>query len=396
MQLGQYQIQIFVSVALILGAALIALICDYLKGHNEKLRELAVELKTRNEESAKALQILAGPLRNERSPLQSPPIDPPDSFLFPFSHATEPELEHDLSRAEAPAPAVRDSLRPEPGNPAPRERMSPETMIAIVRGAIKTSAKIPTPPQKFSSPAGSPTPAVLPAGVLQRVMDAASARDSSPASSAPLEQDRVRKDWNALLAARSQRTSKPRKAAGETPMAARPGVLGAVVSATVPPEAVPGVLPSGLQNALVWKRWLDSGRKISGLVVSISVTSSTRAETALDYPAAVRSAIVSLLEPGEFAAPTGTREFVVISPRARGAAALRRLSRISQLLWDVQLGSLGRFDLQYVWDGLEVRDETVKDALEAAQERMQQTRRSRHLETLSARRGSSFSLREAV
>src|SRR5260221_14784686 len=50
MELGQYQLQIFVSLVVILGAAFVALICDFLKGNNEQLRELTIELKVRREE----------------------------------------------------------------------------------------------------------------------------------------------------------------------------------------------------------------------------------------------------------------------------------------------------------------------------------------------------------
>src|SRR5580704_19298294 len=58
MELGQYQMQIFLSLVVILGAALVALICDLLKGNNEQLRELALELKVRREEEHKRFQML--------------------------------------------------------------------------------------------------------------------------------------------------------------------------------------------------------------------------------------------------------------------------------------------------------------------------------------------------
>src|SRR5580700_9030183 len=58
MELGQYQLQIFVSLVVILGAAFVALICDFLKGNNEQLRELAIELKVRREEEQKRSHLL--------------------------------------------------------------------------------------------------------------------------------------------------------------------------------------------------------------------------------------------------------------------------------------------------------------------------------------------------
>src|SRR5271154_6553283 len=58
MELGQYQLQIFVSLVVILGAAFVALICDFLKGNNEQLRELTIELRVRREEEQKRAHLL--------------------------------------------------------------------------------------------------------------------------------------------------------------------------------------------------------------------------------------------------------------------------------------------------------------------------------------------------
>ena len=48
--MGAMELQIFVSLLVVLGAAFVALICDFLKGNNEKLREFNIELVTRQEE----------------------------------------------------------------------------------------------------------------------------------------------------------------------------------------------------------------------------------------------------------------------------------------------------------------------------------------------------------
>ncbi|MBA3973887.1 MAG: hypothetical protein C0504_06675 [Candidatus Solibacter sp.] len=49
------ELQIFVSLLVVLGAAFVALICDFLKGNNEKLREFNIELVTRQEERDRAV-----------------------------------------------------------------------------------------------------------------------------------------------------------------------------------------------------------------------------------------------------------------------------------------------------------------------------------------------------
>jgi hypothetical protein len=50
MEPGQHQLQIFISLLTIVGAAAVALICDFLKRSNEQLRELTIELKARRED----------------------------------------------------------------------------------------------------------------------------------------------------------------------------------------------------------------------------------------------------------------------------------------------------------------------------------------------------------
>lgn len=50
MELGALEVQIFVSLALVLGTIFAALICDFLKGNNEILRERNIELSVRQEE----------------------------------------------------------------------------------------------------------------------------------------------------------------------------------------------------------------------------------------------------------------------------------------------------------------------------------------------------------
>lgn len=48
--MGAFELQIFVSLVVVLGAAFAALICDFLKGNNEQLRETNVELRVRQDE----------------------------------------------------------------------------------------------------------------------------------------------------------------------------------------------------------------------------------------------------------------------------------------------------------------------------------------------------------
>ncbi len=71
MDIGAFELQIFVSLVVVLGAAFVALVCDYLKGNNEQLREKNIELRVRREEQ-------------ERRALLDPGSIVPQNFLEQF------------------------------------------------------------------------------------------------------------------------------------------------------------------------------------------------------------------------------------------------------------------------------------------------------------------------
>ena len=50
MEFGTLELQIFVSLVVVLGTAFVALVCDFLKGNNEQLRERNIELRVRQDE----------------------------------------------------------------------------------------------------------------------------------------------------------------------------------------------------------------------------------------------------------------------------------------------------------------------------------------------------------
>ena len=237
MELGQYQLQMFVSLVVILIAALVALICDFLKGNNEQLRELMIELKVRRDEQHRLVRMLGSPDFDEDEDVEVPLVTP----------------------AEAAAPAAT-------------------------------------------------------------------------------------KNWDAVLA------------------------RGAEVA-----KAKPEGLPRGFHDSSILKRLIH--QRVSGLVVSIGVNT---ARTSL-IPSAVRGLVRSLLGPTDFACQWADDEFVLVYPGESGAAAQRRLSQISQHLWNFQLGTMGADAIVFSWGGMEVRGEVLEEAIASANERMQDTRRGRKL-----------------
>ena len=59
MELGHHYLQLSMSLALILTAAVVAFICDMLKRNNEQLREMNIELQIRQEEEQRRAQVPA-------------------------------------------------------------------------------------------------------------------------------------------------------------------------------------------------------------------------------------------------------------------------------------------------------------------------------------------------
>ncbi len=155
-----------------------------------------------------------------------------------------------------------------------------------------------------------------------------------------------------------------------------------------------GIWPAGFQDGYVLTRLVESREPVSGLVVSIGA--STAQDTNRSLPANVRALIHSLIGPNDFAAQSGKDEFLLIYPGERGASAQRRLSLIAEQLWDFQLRSMGALTILFSWGGVEVRSETIDEAIASATERMQETRRNRRVLTMESRSGAEAPLRRAV
>lgn len=113
MDTGFSELQIFISLVVVLGTAFVALVVDYLKGNNERLREYNVELRTRREENDRvrpleAVQWLQNLLQSNR----------PKAAMAPAAPAPLPEVNHAAEPVIAKPPAVRRETvrrrRPEP------------------------------------------------------------------------------------------------------------------------------------------------------------------------------------------------------------------------------------------------------------------------------------------
>lgn len=371
MELGQHQMQVFASLAVILGAAIVALVCDLLKGKNEQLRELALELSVRREEEQKRFQMLAPRVAAEATG-NAPTVALAQSTELP---KREPVREQ-AKAADSPA------RRPKRPRDPSRRPLSADALAAIQLGEqLASSPKS----HRVSMPAETLTP---PESVESPVEMLAPAASVAPAFSA----SPGARDWSQLLSVR--RPAPPRKKPRETPQPT--GLLDAVMAATssAGPSTSELTLPAGFQDGFVLTRLVESRQPVSGLVVSIGAACSQNKGPSI--PENVRSLIQSLIGPNDFAAQSGQDEFLLIYPNQRGAQAQRKLSQIAEQLWDFQLRSMGSLSIQFSWGGVEVRSESIDEAIASATERMQETRRGRKILTMEARPEAEAPLRRAV
>jgi hypothetical protein len=211
----------------------------------------------------------------------------------------------------------------------------------------------------------------------------------------------AKKDWGSLLA----RTAKSTKQVTLMQVASmqkdggpvfevrgNQEAMAASASSTDAQGETGAVVPAGFHEGYILSRLVQSRQPVTGLVVSIGVNTPRNSDGSMPEP--IRKLVESLIGPGDFACQSSSEEFLLIYPNERGASAQRRLSKIAQQLWDFQLRSLGSFSILFSWGGVEVRSESIDEAIASANERMHETRRGRKLLTMEPRGGQQ--LRQAV
>ncbi len=431
MELGQYQIQIFVSLVVILGAAFVALICDFLKGNNEQLRELTIELKVRREEEQRRSQMMTGHTISTSTPA-----------LKERMRMERVEKERMEQRIEAPetrvAPVTRAMAAPAEKEKHRKRPPSADALAAMERGAQLGFITAQTASRAAASKRKSWTPEIQPAQVFQQMTpsfeQSAAAEQAAPMvaeTTAAAEQTivipaqvstaqapsqiiqsqvaqsqitmvaksngPVKKDWGSLLARKPKTVEQTNTHSQAVTVEVRQDLLDAVVAATTTTNAqsaASAAVPAGFHEGYILSRLVQSRQPVSGLIVSIGVNTPRNQDGSMPEP--VRQLMQSLIGAGDFACQSSSEEFLLIYPNERGASAQRRLSEIAQQLWDFQLRSMGSFSILFSWGGVEVRSESIDEAIASANERMHETRRSRKLLTMEPRVEQQQHLAQAV
>jgi hypothetical protein len=136
------------------------------------------------------------------------------------------------------------------------------------------------------------------------------------------------------------------------------------------------IWPKGVIQQSVFQNLLASGESFGGLVISIGVNddgANTRHSQGLMH--SVGDYLGGLLRANDFSCRSGYDEFIVVCPGETGAEAQRRLSNISERLWDYQLRGISNCSILFSWGGVQVQDQPLAEAVASAVDRMRQTRR---------------------
>ena len=143
------ELQIFISLIVVLATAFVALVCDYLKGSNESLRERNIELRIRGEERELHRLTHEWSAAAQRWPIRTPvirtPIKPPEAPVAPLPQPVADTPPSPVETVLPPLPPLPvDSL---PWNPAPALEPDPLPAPVLARPEpVLAMAAFPLPP----------------------------------------------------------------------------------------------------------------------------------------------------------------------------------------------------------------------------------------------------------
>jgi len=162
----------------------------------------------------------------------------------------------------------------------------------------------------------------------------------------------------------------------------------------VPVEEAPAghfpdlLLPTGMHDLSTWTRLLTLPNPMTGILFIINLQPSEpppapdrkgAAAPPPDNGPAIEKLMASFVREGDFGTRIAEYEWVFIYNHDVAGFNQRRVGMISEKLWDFQLRHLGMSDVRFKWGAVDVQSEKLSAALQAARDRMNQTRRVRKL-----------------
>jgi hypothetical protein len=374
---GAFEIQIIVSIVVVMVAALAALICDYLKGNNDWLRLKNTELTVRVEERerffspelwvSKIRELLLSP------EVKSALVEELKPAVRQGSGRDEAGLHGGALRAGgAGGQAETWASKEELGRLAERAARIRERHEAAQRE--KPQRPAPEPQYEHERVEESPAESGPAAPDIESIFTGPVAEEEAAADFVIPEQF----ESEALTEGDSDLDELFDRTFGQVQWP----TAGEEAAPAVDPERPP--LPSGLVDPGVFEELLSLEIPVTGVVAAVSINDfgdlkgkASPAELA-SVEQAVGALVTGMLNSERaFACRIADDQYVLVFDGEVGAAGQRILFQLSERLWDFQLRSLGRTPVVFSWGGLEVSRQTIANGVEAAQERMRESRRSR-------------------
>ena len=141
------------------------------------------------------------------------------------------------------------------------------------------------------------------------------------------------------------------------------------------------LLPTGIQDMATYRRLLEQPNPMSGIVITISINDYSRLPSTVsagELPGllgSVESLMGSIVRDGDFGVKVSDEQWVFVYRIDSQGFSQRRVAGLSEKLWDFQLRHLGLSNLSFSWAAVNVNAERLQDAVAAAIERMESSRR---------------------
>lgn len=407
MTLGGSELQVFVTFLVILACAFVALLMDYLKGNNEQLRERHVDLLVRQEQYAgkagidaavlaRSLEQVLGQQTAALKEIVAESIDNlplRDSQLSDFEEARKrgdfvsslqdlPVWEIPDPKREAPSSEVVDgdqvkiSLVAE-SDVKPAEEESVVSLFPSKVVPIRSDEAIPSAENTSEE---IPEPAPAPHDFDRFLDDLVSEFEANP-DSYPDAQKFIAEE-----PPHNESAAEP--VAVEASSVAAPSTAEQLAPLAAALEPVKKEVPAGVHPPAVLEDLLEVSPSFTGVVASVGINEFSELHQNLGKDAAeqllgsVDALMGEMVRGKAFLCRIREDEFILLDPDLSGPYAQRRLNDISERLWDFQLRNLGTFSVVFSWGAHEAHGESLREAVEAAQEKMR--------ETQAARKSSSF------
>jgi hypothetical protein len=147
-----------------------------------------------------------------------------------------------------------------------------------------------------------------------------------------------------------------------------------------PVRAYEPIVPAGMFNQWPLEVLLHNDKPFTGMVVLIDVVTHVRQSVADEgLLRSMTACVAGLLRENDFGCRTTGDEFVVVYGGLEGAEAQRRLSYVSEQLWQHQQRCQGVFSLLFSWGGIGKCGKPLSEAMSSAVRRMNQINRRRNV-----------------